>query len=497
MSGTAQTSGASLRDDRPGAPPVPKGAWAVLFTVLGASMMDMLDATAMNVAAPAIKLDLGASDAQFQWINIGYLLSFSVLLLAGGRLGDILGRRRTFLIGLTGFAVLSAVCAAAQDPEALIVARLLQGAAAALMIPQCVSMIREAFGQEHSQKAFAVFSPFISLSSALGPILGGVLITYASWRWVFLINLPACAIAFFFAVRVLPAHHHLDDRPKLDVVGMVLCSVAVGLFVYPVIQGREHRWAWWTFAMMISSAAVLAVFALHARARRGRSLDSFIDTGLFRKRAFTGGTLTVFLFFGACSGAFIVSPLLLQLYIGWSPLRVGLTGSWWSLGTILAMCAGPALARRMPPRRVLQAGVLTQAAGMVLAALTVAVYARDTTHPGPDGPLLDTGLTSFNLAPALIISGIGTGLFFVPFLALVLAAVDDRELGLANGAINALQQLGGAVATAVFSTVIFHQVAQGGSPYAASSLAYGLCACLLVVTWAASFTLGKSTTHRD
>jgi EmrB/QacA subfamily drug resistance transporter len=465
--------------------------------VLVASMMDMLDATALGVAAPAIKLDLGASDAQFQWINIGYLLSFSVLLLAGGRLGDIVGRRRMFLIGLAGFAVTSAACAAAQSPVELIVARLLQGCAAAMMIPQCVSLIRESFGQEHSAKAFGVFSPFISLSSALGPILGGALIGYASWRWVFLINPPVCAVLFFFSLRVLPAVPPRDDRPKLDVVGMVLCSLAVGLFVYPIVQGREHDWAWWTFAMMIAAAGVLAVFALHARSRRGRSLDPFIETSLFRKRSFTGGTLTVFLFFGACSGAFIISPLLQQLHLGWSPLRVGLTGSWWSLGTMSAMVAGPVLARWLRPRQILQAGVLTQAVGMVLAALTVALNARDTTHPGPHGPLLDTGLTSFNLAPALIVSGIGTGLFFVPFLALVLAAVDDRELGLANGAINSLQQLGGAVATAVFSTVFFNQVGDGASPYTAGTLAYGLCACLLVVTWAASFTLGKTTDPRD
>ncbi|GHE73159.1 MFS transporter [Streptomyces capitiformicae] len=497
MSGTAEASGVSLRDDRPGASQVPKGAWFVLFTLLAASMMDMLDATAMGVAAPAIKLDLGASDAQFQWINIGYLLSFSVLLLAGGRLGDIVGRRRVFLIGLAGFTVTSVACAAAQSPAELIVARLLQGCAAAMMIPQCVSMIRESFGQEHSAKAFGIFSPFISLSSALGPILGGALIDYASWRWVFLINPPVCVVVFFFSLRVLPAVPPRGDRPRLDVVGMILCSLAVGLFVYPIIQGREYDWAWWTFAMMIAAAGVLAVFALHARSRRRRSLDAFVEISLFRKRSFSGGTLTVFLFFGACSGAFIVNPLLLQLYIGWSPLHVGLTGSWWSLGTMSAMVAGPLLARRLRPRQVLQAGVLTQAVGMVLAALTVALNTRDTTHPGPHGPLLDTGLTSFNLAPALIVSGIGTGLFFVPFLALVLAAVDNRELGLANGAINSLQQLGGAVATAVFSTVIFNQVGDGTSPYTAGTLAYGLCACLLVVTWAASFTLGKTTDPHD
>jgi EmrB/QacA subfamily drug resistance transporter len=460
----------------------------VLFTVLGASMMDMLDATAMNVAAPSIQHGLGASDAQFQWITVGYLLSFSVLLLAGGRLGDIVGRRRMFLIGLVGFTLMSAACTAAQNPAELIAARLLQGGASAMMIPQCVGMIRESFGQEHSPKAFAIFSPFISLASALGPILGGALITWASWRLVFAINLPACLIALRFARRVLPAGRARADRPKLDVTGMILCCAAVGLLVYPVVQGREHHWAWWTFALMIACAPVLAIFLLHARARRRRGLDAFIETSLFRKRVFTGGTLVVFLFFGACSGAFIISPLLLQLHLGWSPLRVGLTGSWWSLGTMTAMVAAGAFAQRMP-RRTLQAGILIQAAGMGLAALTVARHASTATHPGPHGPLLDTSLDSLNLAPPLIIAGIGTGLFFVPFLGLVLAAVEDRELGSANGAVNALQQLGGAVAAAVFSTVIFNQIEHGVSPYAASRLAYLLCAGLLLLTWAASFTL--------
>ena len=473
---------------RTGSSAPPRGAWAVLFTVLGAAMMDLLDATAMNVAAPAIRTGLGASEAQFQWISIGYLLSFAVLLLAGGRLGDIVGRRRMFLIGLAGFTLTSAACAVAQTPAQLIVARLLQGGAAAMMVPQCVSMIRESFGQQHSAKAFAIFGPFMSLASAAGPILGGTLITYASWRWVFIINIPACLVVYLFARRTLPAGHPPADRPKLDGIGMILCSVAVGLFVYPVIQGREHQWAGWTQAMMASSVLVLALFAIHARRRRRRRLDAFIETSLFRKRSFTGGAVVVFLFFGACSGAFIIYPVLVQLYVGWSPVRSGLTGTWWPVGTIAAMGLGLLLARRSP-RLVLQAGILAQAVGMGLAAVTVASNARTTTRQGPDGLLFDTGLTSFNLAPALFVAGIGTGLFFGQFLNLVLSRVDDRELGSANGALNALQQLGGAVAAAIFSTVIFDQVQRGASPFAASELAYWLCAALLVLTWVSSFAL--------
>lgn len=482
-----------IRQAGPSAPP--RGAWAVLFTVLGGATMDMLDATAMNVAAPAIRNDLGASDAHFQWISVGYLLTFSVLLLAGGRLGDIAGRRRMFLIGLAGFTLTSAACAVAQTPVQLIVARLLQGGAAAMMVPQCVSMIRESFGREHSAKAFAIFGPVMSLSSAAGPILGGALITYASWRWIFIVNIPVCVVVFLISLRTLPTGHRSTGRPRLDTAGMILCSVAVGLFVYPVIQGREHQWAWWTQAMMASSVLVLALFALHARTRHRRGLDAFIETSLFRKRSFTGGSMIVLLFFGACSGAFIIYPVLVQLYIGWSPIRSGLTGTWWPVGTIAAMGIGQLLARRSP-RLVLQAGILTQAAGMALAAVTVAVNARDTTRQGPDGLLYDSGLTSLNLAPALIVSGIGTGLFFAQFLNLVLADVDDRELGSATGAVNALQQLGGAVAAAVFSTVIFDQIGRGASPFAASELAYWLCAALLVATWALSFTLGKGS-HDD
>ncbi|WFE37386.1 MFS transporter [Micromonospora sp. WMMD998] len=466
----------------------PRGAWAVLFTVLGAAMMDLLDATAMNVAAPAIRNDLGASNAQFQWISVGYVLTFAVLLLAGGRLGDIVGRRRMFLVGLAGFALTSAACATAQAPAPLIVARLVQGGAAAMMVPQCVSMIRESFGPEHSAKAFAIFGPFMSLSSAAGPILGGTLITFASWHWVFIINIPACLVVYLFALRTLPADRPSANRPKLDGTGMILCSVAVGLFVYPVIQGREHQWAWWTQAMMASSVLVLALFAAHARSRHGRGLDTFIETSLFRKRSFTGGSVVVFLFFGACSGAFIVYPVLVQLYVGWSPVRSGLTGTWWPVGTIAAMGIGHLLARRRP-RLVLQAGILCQAVGMGLAAVTVAITARTTTYPGPDGLRYDSGLTSFNLAPAFLVAGVGTGLFFGQFLNLVLSRVDDRELGSATGAVNALQQLGGAVATAIFSTVIFDQIGRGASPFAASELAYWLCAALLVVTWVSSFAL--------
>ncbi|NUR29487.1 MAG: MFS transporter [Catenulispora sp.] len=477
--------------------PIPKGAWAVMFTVLGASMMDLLDATVMNVAAPSVSKGLGATHAQYQWINIGYVLSFSVLLIAGGRLGDIVGRRRMFLIGLAGFTVMSGLCALAQNPSELIITRLLQGSASAMMIPQGIGMIREKFGRENSQKAFAIFGPFMGLSAALGPILGGMLITYTSWRWVFVINLPIGVIALYFAAKVLPTVHHREgDRPKLDVIGMILCSAAVGLLVYPIIQGHEHHWAAWTWLMMASSVVVLGAFGLYARFRHQHSLDPFIETSLFKKRAFTTGTMTIFLFFGACSGAFIVSPLLLQVFLDWSPLRAGLTGAWWSLGTIISMAVGQAFVKKAP-RRVLQAGLLVLAAGLVLTALTIQHYTGHIAHVTDHGPIYDSGISSWNLAPALIISGIGMGLVFAPFFGLVLSAVDDHELGSANGVIASFDQLGNAVAGAAFSTVFYNRVESGGSPFAATQLVYWLAGGILLLTWALAFMVPKTARSED
>lgn len=463
---------------------MPKGAWAVMATVLAASMMDLLDATVMNVAAPSIRTGLKASDTAYQWINTGYILAFAVLLIAGGRLGDIVGRRKMFLYGLIGFIVLSAVCALAQNPAELIGARLLQGASSAMMIPQGIGMIREVFGKENSQKAFAIFGPFMGLSAMLGPILGGVLITYANWRWVFVINIPVGLAALFAAVRVLPTVHHREGaRPKLDVIGLLLVSSAVGLLVYPIIEGRDKHWAPWTFAMMASSVLVLGTFGLYARYRHRNGLDPFIETSLFRKRAFTTGAMTIFLFFGACSGVFIVGPLLLQLGpMHWTALRAGLTGAWWSIGTIIAMGAGQAFIKNTP-RRVLQTGLLVLATGLALTALTIAHY---TIH-----------LSSFNVAPAMIISGAGMGLVFAPFFGLVLSAVDDRELGSANGMLTSLDQLGGAIATAVMSTLYFNKLEHGSTAFSSAQFVYWLSAGILVVTWALAFTVPKVARSED
>jgi len=270
----------------------------------------------------------------------------------------------------------------------------------------------------------------------------------------------------------------------------------VGLLVYPVVQGREHHWNLSIWLMMAASLVVLGIFALYARARHKKNLDPFIETSLFRKRAFTTGTLTIFLFFGACAAAFTVSPLLLQVSLGWSPLRSGLTGAWWSLGTIISMGAGQAFVKKTP-RRVLHAGLLTLAVGLALSALTIAHYSGHFDHMGKEGPIFASGLNSWNLAPSLLISGLGMGLVFAPFFGLVLAAVDDNELGSANGVISSFNQLGNAVASAVFGTIFFNRIQDHGLPFSAAQLVYWLGAGILVVTWALAFMVPKTARSED
>jgi EmrB/QacA subfamily drug resistance transporter len=465
-----------------------RAAWLVLFTVLTASIMDLLDATITNVAAPSIRNSFSASSSALQWIIAGYTLSFSVMLIAGGRLGDVYGRRRMFLTGLGGFVVASALCSASQSAGMLIGTRVVQGAFAAVMIPQGIGLIRAAFPPQKVGSAFAMFGPFMGLSAMLGPIIGGVLVDSAGWRSIFLINVPVGAIALVGALRVLPNDaHHEGRRPTLDLLGMALATAAVLMLVYPMIQGREAGWPVWTFLMMAGSAPVLGVFALHQRARHRAGRDPFIEPGLFRKRSFVTGLMTIMLFFGACSGVFLIGTLLLQGQLHFSPTHAGLTMVSWSLGTVVSMAVSQGIAQRMP-RRVLQTGLLVLGAGLAFSAVTVHHYAGHHGH----------GLTSFTFAPALFVSGLGMGLIFAPFFGIVLAAVEDHEVGSASGLVNSFDQLGGAIGVAALGTVFFNRVQTShGDMFSAAELVYWIAAGVLAAVWVLAFLVPRTARPED
>jgi EmrB/QacA subfamily drug resistance transporter len=415
--------------------------WAILAIVLCVECMDLLDATIVNVAMPHIRADLGASASALQWIAGGYALALSVGLVTGGRLGDIAGHRRTFLLGTLGFVIASLLCALAPGTGLLIAARLLQGLACAIVLPQGFGIIRSTFAAEDQQQAFAVFGPVIGLSAVLGPIVGGLLVDAnvagQDWRTVFLVNVPIGVVALIGAYRLLPESRETDP-PTLDLVGTVLIGLVAGLLVYPLIQGREAGWPWWTWAMFAAAAVLLVSFAQWVRTKQE---DPLVTPSLFAKQQYDAGLGIMFLFFGGLSGVMLVLTLYMQLGQRFSAIHAGLSFAPWSLAMAVgAGLSGGVLGPRYG-RTVLQAGAVLCAAGNLLLIWSV------HTHP------LTTSTAWF--AGPLVVYGLGMGLFVAPAFDIVLASVSDEETGSASGVLNANQQLAAAVGVAVMGTIFF------------------------------------------
>jgi EmrB/QacA subfamily drug resistance transporter len=429
--------------------------WYALAVVLTAECMDLLDGTILNVAMPAIRDDLGGSYAGIQWIIAAYALAFAVGLITGGRLGDVYGRRRMFLLGTAGFTVASGLCAIAPSVEVLIGFRVLQGVAAAIMIPQGLGLIREMFPRDELTAAFGVFGPVIGLSAVLGPILGGFLVHAdlfgTGWRSVFLVNLPVGIAALVGAWLLLPEARS-PQVARLDLVGTVLAGAATLLVVYPLVQGRELDWPAWIFLLLAGSVPAFALFVWQQRRRARLGVDPLVTPSLFGKRAFMAGAGVILLFFAGMIGLMLVFMLYLQLGLGFSALHAGLTLAPWSLGTAVgAGLAGALLAPRYG-RHVIHLGLLVMAAGVAGLALASSGDA-----------------SSWSLAPALAVAGFGMGLAIAPVFDVVLAGVEDHELGSASGLINALQQVGAGLGIAILGTLFFSLATTHGSDGSAAA----------------------------
>jgi EmrB/QacA subfamily drug resistance transporter len=432
-------------------PPPYRWRWLALVAVLAAEIIDLLDATIVGVAAPSIHAELGGGSTVVQWIAAGYTLAFAVGLVTGGRLGDLYGRRRMFLAGLSGFIVTSALCGLAVSPEMLIASRVLQGLFGAVLIPQGFGIIKAVFPPRELGAAFGSFGPAMGLSAVGGPILAGALIAWdlggAGWRTVFLINVPIGLACLALAWKVLP-ESRAEDGPRPDPVGAVLVSTGLVLLVFPLVQGRELGWPAWIFGMLAASVPVLALFGLHQVRRRRAGRSPLVEPALFRSRAFTGGLVVGLVFFGGLIGFSLALSLHLQLALGFTPLQAGLAQAPWALGMALgAGLSGAVLGRRFG-RPVIQVGSVIVAAGLVGLVLTLSGGA----------------VTGWQLAPALLVCGFGSGLLVAPFFDIVLAGVSLPMVGSASGVLNANQQLGGAAGVAVLGTVYFQLLDAGDAP---------------------------------
>src|SRR5215831_7526456 len=270
--------------------------WLAFAAIITASVMDLLDSTIAQVAAPSIRRDLGGSYTVIEWLSAAYALAMAVGLLTGGRLGDLYGRKRVLLAGMAGFIAASAACAAAATPGELIAARAVQGLAGAVMLPQVFGLIRDLFQAHEMGRAFAVFSPVMGLSAMFGPIVSGGLIGLnlfgTGWRMIFLVNVPVGLAALAAGARFLPAVRPRANGARgarLDLPGAALAGVAMFLLVFPLVQGHELGWPGWLLGMLGGSAAVLAGFGWYQVRRKRSGGTPLIEPGIFANRGYASG----------------------------------------------------------------------------------------------------------------------------------------------------------------------------------------------------------------
>ncbi|WP_433681375.1 MFS transporter [Nocardia sp. CA-119907] len=424
--------------------------WIAFAVVLAAGFMDLLDVTIVNVAVPSIQTDLDAQYSQVEWIIAAYVLAFAAALITGGRLGDIYGRKRIFLIGMTGFTVASAACGFSTDPTMLITSRFIQGAMAALMVPQILAIIRATFPKDERAKAIAIYSGVGGSASAVGLSLGGLLVQWdlfdLAWRPIFLVNVPV-GIAALIAASIVMRDSRSTAALRLDLVGMALAISAVLLLAYPLTEGRRLGWPTWTFVMMAAAAAVFGVFVAFER-RRARTVGSpLIDLELFRSRPFTVGLASWLLFWIGLGGFFLVWTLFMQAGLGWSAMRAGLTAVFFAVGAGIGAGVSVSVLAPRFGRTVLVAGGVVNAAGFGL-------YGWMAAHYGPS-------IASWQMVIPLIITGAGFGMVVAPTIDLLLGQVPAREAGAASGLLNTVntgQQLGTALGVALVGVVFFGQL---------------------------------------
>jgi len=413
-----------------------RSRWLALYVLCGSMLMIVLDATIVNVALPSIKDDLGFGDASLAWVVNAYLIAFGGLLLLAGRLGDLIGRRRVFLVGLAVFTASSAVCGLAVSQQMLVAARFAQGAGGALTSAVVLGMIVTMFPEPQAQaKAIGVFAFVASAGGAVGLLAGGVLTEAVSWHWIFFVNVPVGAVVAVAARRLVPQDRGLGFAAGADVLGAALVTTALVLGVYTIVKpAAEDGWlAGSTLALGGLSIALLAAFVL----RQARTGNPLMPLQLFRSRDLVGANLIQMIGAAGMFGTFFLGTLYLQNIKHYDALGIGVAFLPVTLCMgVLSVRYSDKLVTRFGPRTVALTGLTLMAVGLALFALAPA-----------DAEYLT------QLLPTMVLLGVGAGVCFPALMGLAMAGVHPEQTGLASGLVNTTAQVGGALGLAVLATL--------------------------------------------
>ncbi len=439
----------------PGTPaPADGHGWGAVSIVLIGAFMALLDTTIVNVALPSIRTGLQASSASLEWIVSGYALAYGLALVPGGRAGDRFGHKRLFLIGLSIFTLASVACGISQTQGEIVAARIVQGLGAGLFFPSISATIQHTFTGPARSKAFGVLGAVIGVSTAMGPLLGGVIIAAAGaddgWRWVFLVNLLIGAVAIPMAAWRLPRSTAYTRR-GFDPVGLVLLTGGLLLLLVPLVEGQQDGWPAWTwicFGCSVAAFTLLALWELRADSRGG---DPLLKPGLMRQTSFSAGAIFAIAFFGGFSSIFFTLSILWQEGLAHSALITGLVIAPYSVGTLIAAANSDKLSARLG-RLVLVLGCTLLLIGLALVILVLHLA----------GP----AVTGWDLLGPLLLAGLGTGMTIAPNQDFVLATVPRREAGTAAGVLGTSQRVGTAIGIAIIGTVLFGSLAFRPGPHA-------------------------------
>lgn len=410
---------------------------ALVALILGSGIA-VLDGTVVNLALPKIAHDLHAGFADLQWIADGYLLALSALILLGGSLGDIFGRKKVYLAGYVGFGAASLLCGLAPNAVTLIGARLLQGLFGALLVPGALAIINTSFPRAHRGAAIGVWSAWIAIFSPLGPLLGGYLLDVASWRWVFFINPPFVLIGALMAARYMDESH--DENPRrIDAAGSALAAAALAGVTYGLIEGPVDHWSAPTLSALIAGAACAVAFLLVER----RSEDPMVPLGLFRSRNFTGSNIMTFLNYGALGGFLFAFVIYVQAALHYSSIKAGVSTLPLPIAMFLLSKRFGALSARVGPRLFMTLGPLLVGAGILM------LYGLDS----------GAGYTT-RILPAMVIFGFGMSVLVAPLTVTVMASVSEASSGIASGINNVMARVSGLIVVAalgIFGTHSYYK----------------------------------------